>query len=222
MKSIYFVYFLKAVWLYIAASLAEYYPEYPNFGLTLAAVLILLSVLQSAAMSRFYRKGRFGLGKFLGVTALSAIPSLLNAVGFAFFAYVVCMKSPPAEYSLFGALFAVFTVAAISAACVLSCFVLTKDGFCIFKEPSVRGSARSGALIIGLIALAANILCLIEICHSRFSERTAPAIAELLTAVIIVIADFLLEAALTFKLAVTHKNAPDMLDVLRAQQSQKS
>ena len=82
MKSIYFVYFLKAVWLYIAASLAEYYPEYPYFGLTLAAVLILLSVLQSAAMSRFYRKGRFGLGKFLGVTALSAIPSLLNAVGF--------------------------------------------------------------------------------------------------------------------------------------------
>ena len=85
----------------------------------------------------------------------------------------------------------------------------------------MRDSARSGALIIGLIALAVNILCLIEICHSRFSERTAPAIVELLTAVIIVIADFLLEAALTFKLAVTHKNAPDMLDVLRAQQSQK-
>ncbi len=214
MKPVYFVYLLKAIWLFIAASLAEYYPEYPEYGLMLLAALILLSALQSAAMSRFYRKGRFGLGRFLGVAALSAAPTLINAACFAAFVYTVDAELPPAEYSLFGALFAVFAVAVISAACVLSCFVLTEDGFCIFKEPSVRGSARSGALIIGLIALAANILCLIEICHSRFSERTAPAIAELLTAVIIVIADFLLEAALTFKLAVTHKNAPELSDVL--------
>ena len=186
------IYILKGIWLYCALSTAE-----PAVYAVLIAALIMLALAQGAVMSLIYRKGRFELKKLLGASALNVALPLIYSV-------VFLIPWPTKLFNIFVCIMLAFiSVAAVIAVCWLSCFVLSRDGLCILREPKKHPAVLGSTVTLGLIALATNLIWFVSIAGMAAAENWH----VFIMVIFVFITDFLLETLLTLCLAAAHLRA---------------